>query len=118
MSEPVRTRFWWVRHAPVRDDRGCIYGQADLDADVSDRVVFEALARVLPPGAVWVTSHLRRTMETAAAIRDAGYEAIGDAAALPDLAEQELGAWQGLDRVAFFRDRPQAPGSYWFGPRR
>ena len=32
----VATRWWWVRHAPVREDGGCIYGQDDLGCDTSD----------------------------------------------------------------------------------
>ena len=47
MSNPdkprvIATRWWWVRHAPVREDDGCIYGQKDLGCDTSDRVVFDA----------------------------------------------------------------------------
>ena len=42
-SGVVATRWWWVRHAPVREDNGCIYGQKDLGCDTSDRVVFEAV---------------------------------------------------------------------------
>ena len=34
----VTTRWWWVRHAPVRNDGGNIYGQTDLACDTSDRV--------------------------------------------------------------------------------
>ena len=41
----VATRWWWVRHAPVREDGGCIYGQKDLGCDTSDRVVFEAVGK-------------------------------------------------------------------------
>ena len=37
------TRFWWVRHAPVRDDGGCIYGQRDLPCDTSETHVYDAL---------------------------------------------------------------------------
>ena len=44
MSNPdkpavVTTRWWWVRHAPVRSDGGNIYGQKDIACDTSDRVV-------------------------------------------------------------------------------
>jgi alpha-ribazole phosphatase len=56
----VVTRWWWVRHAPVREDNGCIYGQKDLGCDTSDRVVFEAVAKVLPREAIWVASTLNR----------------------------------------------------------
>jgi hypothetical protein len=50
MSNPdkaagIATRWWWVRHAPVREDGGCIYGQNDLGCDTSDRVVFEAVGK-------------------------------------------------------------------------
>ena len=34
-----------MRHAPVREDGGCIYGQKDLGCDTSDRVVFEAVGK-------------------------------------------------------------------------
>ena len=30
-SGVVATRWWWVRHAPVRSDGGNIYGQKDMD---------------------------------------------------------------------------------------
>ena len=42
------TRWWWVRHAPVRSDNGNIYGQIDIDCDCSDTVVFDAVGKVLP----------------------------------------------------------------------
>jgi len=61
----VTTRWWWVRHAPVREDGGCIYGQNDLGCDTSDRVVFEAVAKILPRNAVWYASNLKRTHQTA-----------------------------------------------------
>ena len=39
-TEPAQpTRWWWVRHAPVREDNGRIYGQKDLGCDTSDGVV-------------------------------------------------------------------------------
>ena len=68
----VRTRWWWIRHAPVRVDEGRIYGQRDLPCDCSDVRVFSALAAPLPRKAVWITSHLTRTRQTAQAILAAG----------------------------------------------
>src|SRR5712664_1493772 len=91
----VATRWWWVRHAPVREDGGCIYGQEDIGCDTSDRVVFEAVGKILPRNAVWYASKLQ-------------HEAA--------LAEQHLGEWQGLNRAAFFASRPIEVGSYWFAP--
>jgi broad specificity phosphatase PhoE len=117
----TRTRWWWVRHAPVRSDGGRIYGQRDISCDCSDPLVFEALARVLPRGAIWYASNLARTRETAAAIWAAGDlapETAGDSRphAIRDFAEQHLGEWQGHDRVGFFQSRPENPRSFWFGP--
>ena len=94
------TRFWWVRHAPVAHG-GRIYGQMDLSCDCSDTALFTGLAEQLPRSAVWVTSNLRRTYETATAIVRAGLpgpEPIPGpgAVAIADLAEQNFGEWQGL----------------------
>lgn len=110
----VRTRWWWVRHAPVHDDGGRIYGQADPPCDTSNRPVFERLAHVLPKNAEWVASHLLRTEQTAAAIWGAGYGNGIPLRRIPALAEQNLGSWQGKDRAAFFASRKSLPGSYWF----
>jgi alpha-ribazole phosphatase len=111
------TRWWWVRHAPVPDG-GQIYGQRDLDCDCSDAAVFEALARELPPDAVWITSHLARTRQTAAAILEAMRHSPekGGPRAVVELAEQHLGDWQGLDRKDFFERQGRARHPFWFGP--
>ncbi len=90
-----RTKWWWVRHAPVTTNNGHLYGQDDLPADTDDEPTYAALARLLPENAVLVTSNLQRTAQTAAAIAAAGLvlpEAIVEA----DLAEQHFGDWQGL----------------------
>lgn len=111
----VRTRWWWIRHAPVRIDAGRIYGQKDLPCDCGDGRVFSALAATLPQNAVWVTSHLVRTQQTARAIL-----AAGDFAPPPtllqeqDLDEQHLGDWQGLDRRTFLQSRKPEPHSFWY----
>ena len=62
------TRWWWIRHAPVIDSGGRIYGQQDLDCDTGHAPVFEGLAATLPADALWVTSNLKRTRRTAEAI--------------------------------------------------
>jgi len=105
------TQWWWVRHAPVPDG-GRIYGQRDLDCDCTDAGIFAALARELPREAVWVTSQLKRATQTAAAI----HAAMGqphEPVVVPELAEQNLGDWQGLDRQKFLASRvPRRP--FWF----
>jgi broad specificity phosphatase PhoE len=108
----VSTRWWWVRHAPVREDGGCIYGQKDLGCDTSDRVVFEAVGKILPRNAAWYASTLKRTHQTADAIWAAGFPRP---LAMPHekaFAEQHLGQWQGMNRAAFLASRPV--GSHWF----
>jgi alpha-ribazole phosphatase len=105
------TRWWWVRHAPVREDEGCIYGQKDLNCDCSDRIVFEAVGKILPRNAVWYASNLKRTHQTAEAIWAAGFP---KPAAMPHVnafAEQHLGELQGMSRAAFFASLP--PGRHW-----
>ncbi|RZA14617.1 MAG: histidine phosphatase family protein [Proteobacteria bacterium] len=112
----VTTTWWWVRHAPVREDGGKIYGQSDLGCDCSDTAVFKGLARTLPKDAVWFSSNLKRTTLTAAAIWDAGFPKPAKMPAERDFAEQNLGDWQGRDRAAFYASRPVQLGSHWFGP--
>jgi broad specificity phosphatase PhoE len=114
----IATRWWWIRHAPVPDG-GRIYGQSDLECDCTDAAIFATLARELPPDAVWVTSNLARTRQTASAIlaaatdgRHAGVEPL----AIPDLAEQHLGEWQGMERKPFYAERKVGTHTLWFGP--
>src|SRR5258708_33207517 len=99
------TRWWWIRHAPVPDSVR-IYGQSDVDCDCSSQDVFAALANELPRDAVWLTSNLSRTRQTAAAILSA-MDLAAEPVAIPEFAEQNLGEWQGQVRGDFFlrRDR-------------
>jgi alpha-ribazole phosphatase len=111
----VRTRWWWIRHAPVRVDEGRIYGQRDLPCDCSDVGAFSGLAARLPRQATWITSHLARTRQTAQAILAAGdFAAPAEIIEDKDLAEQHLGDWQGLDRRTFLMGRKQQPDSFWY----
>ena len=108
MSQATVTRWWWVRHAPVMGMTGAIVGQADPDADCGDDDKLRALAARLPAAAVVVASPLRRSRQTAAALR-------GEPAAIePDLAEQHFGAWQGR-RWGDLANDPVA-GRFWHAP--
>jgi len=112
----VSTRWWWVRHAPVRSDGGNIYGQKDIECDTGDTEVFEAVAKILPRSAIWFSSNLKRTHQTADAIWAAGFPKPSNMTHEAAFAEQNLGEWQGLNRAAFFASRPTQVGSYWFAP--
>ena len=95
MPKVVITRWWWVRHAPVRNDGGNIYGQTDIACDTSDSAVFEAVAKILPREAVWVASNLQRTHQTAEAI----WANAGISGGLVPLAEQTVEHWQEILRI-------------------
>ena len=110
----VRTRWWWVRHAPVRVDGGRIYGQQDLPCDCSDASVFRALGRMLPKHAVWIATTLMRTRQTAEAIWAASGQDPQPLQSEADLVEQNLGEWQGLDRASFLATRRMSASAYWF----
>lgn len=109
------TRWWLVRHAPVINPTGAIYGQRDIDADVSDGRVFGAVARILPHDALWLQSPLTRTRKTAAALRAqgvAGEEPVNE----PRLMEQSFGAWQGQERAGILERHPEAYRRFWLAP--
>lgn len=110
------TRWWWVRHAPVRSDGGNIYGQIDIECDCSDTHVFAGVAKFLPRGAMWFASNLKRTHQTAEAIWAAGFPEPATMEKDKAFAEQDLGEWQGMNRAAFFASRPPSIASYWFAP--
>ena len=110
------TRWWWIRHAPVREDGGNIYGQADLNCDCSDTVVFNAVARILPSNAAWYTSNLKRTHQTANAVLAAGARAPSGFQQEPEFAEQHMGEWQGRNRADFVAKLSPEVASYWYAP--
>ncbi len=113
----TETRWWWVRHAPVAGVDGVIYGSNDVDCDVSDKVRFKALAKALPEGAVWVTSHLSRTIKTAQAVADAGLD-FPEPAIEEDLGEQNFGDWQGLSWDEMREKDRDAYETFWADPTR
>jgi alpha-ribazole phosphatase len=114
------TRLWFVRHAPVAHG-GRIYGQTDLSCDCSDTALFAGLAEKLPRAAVWVTTNLRRTHETAAAIIHAGLPGPQtipgpEVILMADLAEQNFGEWQGLTYEALRQSRAGDFHRFWHAP--
>ena len=87
-----------------------------MPANTSERGRFEALARALPLDAVWLTSNLLRTHQTADAIAEAGH-AVPEPTIEADLDEQDFGAWHGLtwNEVASERGSGLAH-KYWVAP--
>ena len=118
------TRWWWIRHAPVNSG-GRVYGQEDMPADCSDPALFRRLAALVPAEAVWVTSHLQRTRQTAEAIlaqRPPGTSDERELGRLPDflaeadLAEQHFGDWQGCSHAELSAQREGAWHRFWLSP--
>jgi len=110
MSE---TRFWWVRHAPVVENGGLVYGGAEIDADVSDVSLFRGLAAALPKNAAFVASALSRTRQTLNAVSRAGRPDIPATLALDArLNEQSLGDWHGRPIADVFPEGWPWPG-FW-----
>lgn len=110
----LETRWWWIRHAPV-DSGGRIYGSTDVSADCSDSRLFQPLARRLPDPAVWITSTLKRTHETADAILAQADGARAQPAMLRDeaLIEQSFGDWHGLTYAELDALRGRDRDSFW-----
>jgi alpha-ribazole phosphatase len=115
------TRWWWVRHAPVTVNNGCIYGQTDPVCDCDDAASFAGLASLLPREAVWVTSNLTRTHMTAQAIVRAGLPGPDPVPgpgvlAEPELAEQSFGEWHGMKYTDLAELQAQAYHRFWLAP--
>ncbi len=117
-TPPTVTRWWWIRHAPVFDGEGRLYGQEDLDCDVSDTPRYEALAGYLPDDPVWVVTNLMRTHKTAGAIWSAvgGSSELPDPVVEPELAEQYFGDWQGLTWTQMEERDATAYAEFWQDP--
>lgn len=109
------TRWWWVRHAPVTVNQGRIYGGDDLDCDTNDEEAFRGLAAILPGESVLITSNLKRTRQTAEAIRNAGLDLAG-AIIEADFREQSFGEWQGLRFEDFLAMRAADRHAHWLAP--
>ncbi|WP_120498045.1 histidine phosphatase family protein [Kiloniella sp. EL199] len=113
----TQTRWWWVRHAPVTENNGTIYGNLDLNCDCHDKDSFQALGGILPDEAIWVTTPLKRTHQTADAIRAEmlardfpAYDVIDD------FQEQSFGDWHGMTHQELGEIRGDPWHRFWHAP--
>jgi broad specificity phosphatase PhoE len=120
----ITTRWWWIRHAPVINPSGRIYGQRDVEADTTNVAAFTALAERVPADALWLATPLRRTQATAAAIH-ARMSGAPRPLVEPAFIEQSFGDWQGMayeEIGAFGKERPGTKGvgveghRFWLAP--
>lgn len=106
------TRFWWIRHARVPEVAHRMYGSLDVDCDTSDTALFSGVAAKLPDDALWVTSPLKRTHQTAQALIDNGANA-GQRVQDADIVEQDFGDFNGMTHEELFALRDDAYLGFW-----
>ncbi len=109
------TRFWWIRHARVPEVAHRMYGSLDVDSDTSDVPLFTGVAAKLPRDALWVTSPLKRTHQTAEALLHNGAKAGPTTTMIvdPDIMEQNFGDYNGLTHEELFALRDDAYLGFW-----
>jgi alpha-ribazole phosphatase len=99
------TRWWWIRHAPVTEHSGKIYGQGDLPADFRGTdTTIRGLANVLPMDGIAIVSDLIRAVATAEAHQE------------PDFREQDFGDWQGLSHEELSASCKELNYRRWLAP--
>ncbi len=106
------TRFWWVRHAPVTDLKDIMYGTQDVDADTSDDLQITSLSRRLPDNAIWFTSHLKRTQQTADAVAKAGID-WKERHESNHIGEMEFGEDTGKTHLELIKQRDDPYVGFW-----
>jgi alpha-ribazole phosphatase len=117
-KHPGETRWWWVRHAPVDNPGGAIYGQSDVPANCSDEAGLRGAAARLPNRAVWLITPLQRTRQTAEgllAAADGGRFGDPPLTVEPEFMEQNFGDWQGRPRADLYAVG-STPHPFWISP--
>lgn len=108
----AETRFFWIRHALVPEVSHRMYGSLDVDSDTSNTSLFQGIAKKLPDNALWITSPLKRTQQTAQALVEAGVTA-GDWAVESAIMEQDFGDYNGMTHEELFALRDDAYLGFW-----
>ena len=110
------TRWWWIRHAPIRDAAGRVTGQLDLDADCSDLERLAGVAAILPANAAWLVSPLRRARQTLDSLQLAADAKASGFAIERDISEQDFGDWQGRTYADLEATDADAYKKFWIAP--
>ncbi|MEZ5691921.1 MAG: histidine phosphatase family protein [Rickettsiales bacterium] len=94
MAESINNilRFYWVRHLPINKE-GIYIGKSDVPAEIPPFPANSAM--LIPQGAVWYSSPLLRSVQTANWLMEtySGKEEKLNIAA--ELSEQDFGKWEG-----------------------
>ena len=110
--QAAATRFWWVRHAPVSHLSHLMYGTQDVDADVSDIHQIHSLTERLPTNALWYTSNLKRTAQTADAVAAQGLTCKNRFES-PLIAEMDFGDDTGKTHAELIAERDDPYVGFW-----
>ena len=113
IPESQEIGIWLVRHAPVRVSY--IYGQTDLDADLSNDTAFKWLAGQLPTNYTAISSDLARCRQTLERTREFGGN-VELTKLSAQLREQSFGAWEGLTYDQARERDPDGYLKFWENP--
>ncbi|MBL95664.1 MAG: phosphoglycerate mutase [Magnetovibrio sp.] len=113
----MTTHWWWVRHAPVINVDGILYGSSEIECDITNTSAFKALADVLPNNALCLTSGLGRTKKTFNEICNNGLQ-TEKTFTENDLNEQSFGDWQGYSWAEMESMSPEKYHRFWEDPVR
>lgn len=89
-----RQRWWWIRHAPTDGEQGTYIGRQDVSVNLPESSPIELLAGMLPEDAAWLTSPLKRCVQTAERLITVKDETTTPAM-IELFLEQNFGAWEG-----------------------
>lgn len=106
----MTTSYWFVRHGPTHATG--FAGHRDIPADLSDAATIARLEAYLPSNAKIMSSDLRRSRDTAAAIR--GQRALLPEA--PEFREMDFGDWDGKDFQSVAKSDPDLSRRFWESP--
>jgi len=110
------TRWWWVRHAPVKEGAGRVTGQLDLEADCGDHEQIARVAVRLPQNPVWMSSQLRRARQTLDVLHKACGITGAPVEVERDVAEQDFGDWQGKTYAELEVSDADRYKKFWIAP--
>lgn len=122
------TRWFWIRHAPVRENRGCLYGRLDLNCDTSQPEAFLRLKHKLeqynPKQVESFITPLRRTGQSLDALKaklksntsELGLIIDKTPEIIPDFVEQNFGTLEGKSYRQLDDEAPKAMRAFWENP--
>ena len=110
------TRWWWIRHPPVKSTEDKIYGQQDVLADLTGCIrQIKKLSHNLPSMSINVTSDLKRALSTSAALESAG-TVFNITEKEPAFREQDFGNWSGLSWKEISEKENNTSLAEWLSP--